>query len=145
MDSMKENEKLERLDRIGSELSRVSQMTETEVRETVSQPFLYARIRARIDERQRLSNTESNWWASLLTAWRPLAGMAVMAIISAALFLFSATAGAPNGSSSLPGDDDALATGEPRFERIIFTDGEALSNDEVLATIMNQDETDGRR
>ena len=144
MDSMKENEKHEHLDRIGAELTRAARMTAEEVRATVSQPFLYARIRGRIlAEQERRAAGEGSWWAGLLTAWRPLAGMAGMAGIAASLFLFSATAG--TNSVPSPGDDEALAASEPGFERIVFRDGEALSNDEVLATIMTQDETDVRR
>lgn len=144
MNWMKENEKQERLDLLGKELMHASRMSDEEVRETVSQPFLYARIRARIAaEQEKRSAGEGSWWAGLLTAWRPLAGMAVMAIIAASLFLFSSVAGT-NGSF-ISSDVDAMASGEPGFERIVFTDGEPLSNNEVLATIMNQDETDVRR
>jgi hypothetical protein len=145
MNSKNENDKLERLDEIGQELTRASLLSEREIRETVSQPFIYARIRARIAEQGRSGAVENNnWWAGLLTAWRPLAGMAVMAIIAATLFLFSAVAGTNGSLGPAASDDDSLAIGESGFERII-TDGEPLSNDEVLATIMNQDEMDVRR
>jgi len=142
MNSKNENDRLERLDHIGQELTRASLLSEQEILETVSQPFLYARIRARISEQGRSGAVENNnWWAGLLTAWRPLAGMAVMAIIAATLFLFSAVAGTNGTGGPVTGDE---ATGETGFERII-TDGEPLSNDEVLATILNQDEMDVRR
>ncbi len=142
MNSKNENDKLERLDQIGQELMRASLLSEQEIQKTVSQPFLYARIRARIAEQGRIGAVENNnWWAGLLTAWRPLAGMAVMAIIAATLFLFSAVAGTNGSLGPATGDE---ATGESGFERIL-TDGEPLSNDEVLATIMNQDEMDVRR
>jgi hypothetical protein len=41
------------LNDLARELVGVSQMSETEIKETVSAPFLYARIRARITAEQR--------------------------------------------------------------------------------------------
>ncbi|MBC7912147.1 MAG: hypothetical protein H7Y30_16695 [Pyrinomonadaceae bacterium] len=128
-----------RLDEIGRDLTHAAQMSEEETAAAVSSPFLYTRISARISSQEREAGERNGWRAMLLTAWRPLAAMALTAIIAAALFLFSAMSGT-SGVVLSTGEDDSLATGEPRFDRIVFTGGEAMSNDEVLATIMNETE-----
>ncbi len=128
-----------RLDEIGRDLTHAAQMSEEETASAVSSPFLYTRISARISSQGREATERNGWRAMLLTAWRPLAAMALTAIIAATLFLFSALSGTP-GTVPLTGEDDSLTTGEPRFDRIVFTGGEAMSNDEVLATIMNETE-----
>jgi hypothetical protein len=127
-----------RLDEIGRDLTHAARMNEDEIADAVSSPFLYTRVRARISSQGREAGERNGWRAMLLTAWRPLAAMALTAIIAAALFLFSALSGTVVPST---GEDDSLTTGEPRFDRIVFTGGgEAMSNDEVLATIMNETE-----
>lgn len=134
----------DRLDRLGYDLTLAAQSSDEEIEAAVNAPFLYARIRARINaEQERREAVEVfSWRAMLLNAWRPVTGMALMAIVAAALFLFSAIGGGTG--SNLSSGDDFLANGEPGFERI-FSGNEPLSNDEVLATIMNPDETDGQR
>jgi hypothetical protein len=144
MNSDNDDARRDRIDQIGLEALRSSRMSDDELDRSVSGAFLFARIRARIAaEQQRRGTGEASWWLGLLNAWRPLAGMAGMAIVAATLFLFSAVGGSSNNNTPI-NSDDALAIGEPGFERIVFTDGEALSNDEVLATIM-KDETEVRR
>jgi hypothetical protein len=125
-----------RLDDLGRELTRAAQPRDEEIEAAVSTPFLYARIRARIaaEQERREAGEGSNWWAMLLTAWRPMAGMAVMAIIAAVVFLFSAT-----GAGLPAGEEDSLVAGEPGVERM---GGDPLTTDDVLIYIMNQDETD---
>jgi hypothetical protein len=144
MNSGNESDKRDRVDQIGREALRGSRMSDEELDQAVSGAFFFARIRARIAaEQERRGTGEASWWLGLLNAWRPLAGMAGLAIVAATLFLFSATGGSSNNNTQI-NSDDALAIGEPGFERIVFTDGETLSNDEVLATIM-KDETEVRR
>lgn len=128
----------ERLDAIGSEMARAAQLSDAEIKEAVTSPFLYARVRASIQAREK-----NNWRTLLLTARRPLAGMALTAVIAASLFLFT-TGIAQRGAVTQPaGDEDVLAIGEPDFERAVFTGTDTLTNDEVLKTLM--EETDGQR
>lgn len=134
-------------DKLEGRLVRAALSSEEEINTAVSAPFLYARLQARIvAERERLAHFEaSNWWAMLLTAWRPLTGMALMATFAAVLFWFTAIAGSTTNADSAMGSNDYLANGNSSFERIVFTDGTIPSNDEVLTTLMNQDETDVQR
>jgi hypothetical protein len=134
------------LDQLGEKLVRAAQMSAPEVAETVAAPFLYTRIRARIAaEQKRIADRErSVWWAVLRTAERPLMGMALMAAVAVSLFWFAAMAGSAGTDFSL--SSDFLATGGgSSFERIVFTDQGAPSNDEVLTTLVNQNESDVQR
>ncbi len=138
------DDKRHRIDQIGLEALRASRMSDEKLDQSTSGAFFFARIRARIAaERERRGAGEASWWLGLANAWRPLAGMAGMAIVAAILFLFSAVGGNSNNNTQI-NSDDALAIGEPGFERIVFSEGVVLSNDEVLATIM-KDETEVRR
>lgn len=135
-----------RLDEIGRDLARAAQMSDEKIEEAVSSPFLYARIRARIAAGREAIDTGagSSWWAMLLTAWRPLTGMAMMTIMTAVLFWITAITAKTTTGAALSGNE-MIVTNESSFERIIFTGEDAPSNDEVLTTIMNQDETDVQR
>jgi hypothetical protein len=50
-----------------------------------------------------------------------------------------------NGSNAVLNGIDSIAANEPGFERIVFSDGEPLSNDEMLTIIVNHDETEVQR
>ncbi len=134
-----------RLDKMGHNLVRAAQASEEEIEQIATSPFLYTRLRARISaEQEKIVVGEGNiWWAMLLTAWRPFAGMALMATFAAVLFWFTAIAGTTTTSANLAlSSNDYLATGNSSFERIVFTDQGAPSNDEVLTTLMNEDESE---
>ncbi len=138
----------ERFDEISRGLVRAAQASKEEIGAAINSPFLYARLQARIHAKaENIAAIErNNLWAMFLTAWRPLTGMALMTVCAAVLFWFTALAGTTttNGEFTL-GGSDYLANGNSNFERIVFTDGNAPSNDEVLTTLLNQDETDVAR
>lgn len=134
------------LDDLARELVNAARLSDAEIKETVSAPFLYARIRARITAEQgRLEAREvvNNWRAMLQTAWQPLAGMAVIAF-AAVMFWLTAMPGVASNNIVLNGTDSLIAS-EPGFERIVFSDGDTLSNDEMLTIIVNHDETEVQR
>lgn len=134
----------ERLDEIALWLVRAAEPAEEKINAIVSAPFLYARLQSRIKAQQEklASGGVNNLWAMLLTAWRPLAGMALMAMVAIALFWFTALAGTSATDSLISGNDYLAAGGGSSFERIVFTEKSAPSNDEVLTTLLSQDETD---
>ncbi len=133
-----------RLDEISRGLVRAAQASEEKIDAATNSPFLYARLQARIHAKaENIAATErNNLWAMFLTAWRPLTGMALMTLCAAVLFWFTALAGTTTNSEFTMGGSDYLANGNSNFERIVFTNGNAPSNDEVLTTLLNQDETD---
>jgi len=127
----------ERLDLIGREILRASAQNE-EVAEAAASPFLYTRIRARIDA-ERAQRAEGEGWLSMLkVAWRAVPAMALVAIMAVVLFL-----SAGSGTRSLEGfNDEALFDSrDAGFEQVVFADNQvASSDDEVLATILNEDD-----
>jgi len=134
----------ERLDRIGRGIIRASADNEQAVEAASSSPFLYGRLRARINaERER--REEGERWGTLLgVLWRAVPAMAMVALLAFILFL-SASPARTGGSSYteelLLGERDAGGV-----ERVVFAgDRQPLSSDDVLATILNDEERGASR
>lgn len=117
----------ERLDRLGRGLVRASAANEAEAEAAASSGFLYARMRSRIEERE-------SWLVKLRVFWRAVPAMAMVAVLAVALFI-SASLGA--GSSEALGDESPL---DVTAEDVVFADARNMSSDDVLATILNEDE-----
>jgi hypothetical protein len=133
----------ERLDQIGREIVRASASNELEGENAAAAPFLYARLRSRInDERARREEGEG-WLAMLGVAWRAVPAMAVVAILAVVLFLSASFGSRPAGFSIV--DDELLGANEVGVESVVFADNRSLSNDDVLATILNEDGQEASR
>ncbi len=136
-----------RLDEIGRDLVRTAQISDEEIDQTLSSPFIYTRLRARIArEQERVAIGEGSLWGvMLLSAWRPLTGMALMATFAAVLFWLTAMSGTTNTNLALSSNDYLAASNDSSFERIVFTGEGAPSNNDVLTTLMNRDESEVQR
>lgn len=132
----------ERLDKIGRGLIRASASNEAEGAEAATSPFLYARLRSRIKQEQTQREAGESWLAMLGVFWRSVPAMALVAIFALALFLSSNSG---TLSSGVYGDDTPLGASDVGIESVVFADNRALSNDEVLATILNEDEQEASR
>lgn len=132
----------ERLDRIGREAIRISAANDEEAQAVAASPFLYARLRARIDVERRRREGGEGWFALLGVSWRAIPAMALTAFFAVTLFWF-ASAGA--GSSGVFGDEALLGADDVGVEHVVFAERRTLSSDEVLATIMNEDEREATR
>jgi hypothetical protein len=132
----------ERLDRIGREIVRASSSNEAEAVEASASPFLYARLRSRIAAEREQRQEGERWFTMLGIAWRAVPAMALVAIFAVALFL-----SASFGTQSPAGlrDEAFLATADAEVESVVFADNRVLSNDEVLATILNEDDQEAAR
>ena len=125
----------ELLDRLGSRLVRASAMNEAEAEEAAASGFLYARVRSRIKQREE----RESWLVTLKVFWRAVPAMALVAVLAVALFI-SASLGA--------GTSDALSYESPldmTTEGVVFADARNISNEDVLATILNEDEQEAAR
>jgi hypothetical protein len=131
-----------RLDRVGRALVRAAASDEREAEAVAASPFLYARVRARIDaERARREEGEGRL-AMLLVAWRAVPALALVAVLALALFL---SAGAASGRNARGFVDEALlGEREGGFEQVVFADGRAPSSDEVLSTILGDEKEPAR-
>lgn len=125
----------ERLDRLGRDLVRASAMNEAEAEAASASGFLYARLRSRIQQREE----RESWLVTLKVIWRAVPAMALVAILAVALFI-SASLGA--GPSEVLSDESPLDMGT---EGVVFADARNMSSDDVLATILNEDEQEAAR
>jgi hypothetical protein len=82
----------EKLDRFGDELLRAFEASEAEINNAAASPFLFRRVRARIEAEQRRQAEESNPWLTLFAQVRQaipvFALLAVVALVSS-LYLYS--------------------------------------------------------
>lgn len=76
----------QKLDRLGDELLRAFEASESEISTAATSPFLYRRIRVRIEaEERRRAEERSSWLALLVTARRAVPALALVAIAAASL------------------------------------------------------------
>lgn len=133
----------ERLDRLGLEIVRAAAANEAEAERVASSPFLYTRLRSRINaERERREAGGEGWLAMLGLAWRTVPAMALVAIFAFALF-WSVNVSTP--TSVALSDEALLDTSGAEIERVVFADRQPLSSDDVLATIINEDGQEASR
>ena len=82
----------EKMDRFGDELMRAFEASETEISNAASSPFLYRRIRARIEAEQRRQSEEGNPWLTLFAQVRqaiPVFALLTVVALVSSLYLYS--------------------------------------------------------
>ncbi len=132
----------ERLDRIGRAVVRASGLSDEEAESAASSPFLYARLRSRIAAERARREAGESWFTLLGVAWRTIPAMALTTVLAVTL-LWLTSAGA--GSSGSFGDEALLGASDIGVEQVVFADGRALSSDDVLTTIMDNDGREASR
>ena len=132
----------EHLDRVGRELIRASAMNEAEAEAVAASGFLYARLRSRINAERGQREERDRWLMTLKVIWRAIPAMAIVAVLAFVLFL-SANLSTP--STVIPGDELPLSASEVGVEGVVFADARAMSSDDVLATILTEDEQEASR
>ncbi|HEU4596006.1 MAG TPA: hypothetical protein VFS10_12765 [Pyrinomonadaceae bacterium] len=133
----------ERLDQLGRVLVRASAADHAEAEAVASSPFLYARLRARINAEAERREAGESWRVLLGVFWR---SAPAMALVAAFAFLLFWTATSP--ATLTPGvlsDEAFLGTPDAGFEHVVFAERNPLSNDEVLATILDDEEREASR
>ena len=114
-------------------LQTVSALNEAEAEEAAATPFLFARVRARIEQKR----AEENGLIFLRVLYRVVPTMA-LATILALLFLWLGTDSRLTSRSS--NEDLLLSINDVGAERIIYIDRRSITNDEVLANILSREE-----
>jgi hypothetical protein len=136
----REHQSDDRLDRLGRHLIRASADNEQAGETAASAPFLYTRLRARINAERSRREEGERWRALFGVVWRAVPAMALVAVLAVVLFL-SSTFTLTIGSYT---DEALLDERDAGVERVVFaTDRQPLSSDDVLATIMSDDEERG--
>ncbi|HEV2862304.1 MAG TPA: hypothetical protein VGX48_14935 [Pyrinomonadaceae bacterium] len=130
------------LERVGREVLRASAENAEEAERVASSPYLYARVRAGIAA-ERARREEAEWWrAALAVFWRAVPAMALVAALAFALSLF---ASAPRGRAVAAAGAELLSPGDVGVEGAMFAEGRGFSNDEILDTILDEEEGEGPR
>src|SRR5919205_1465541 len=138
MASEKNSGREERLERLAREVVRASAAAEDEAAAVADSPFLYARVRARIEEERRRREEGEGWLGLLGVVWRAVPAMALVAVMALGLFLWSGAGelapGFGLGAEALLGDEE--------FEQVVLADTRATppNEDEVLSTIIGEGE-----
>jgi hypothetical protein len=134
----------ERLDRAGRAVVRSAARTGAEAEEAAVAPFLYARVRARIEEQKRReAETGAGWLALLQVARRAVPTMAFVAAVAAALLFWAASFGArQEGQTNVERfafvGDEVVFGGEAGVESAVLAEGAQLSHDEILNMVVNR-------
>src|SRR5262245_39923086 len=82
----------EKLDRFGTELMHAFEAQEAEINTAAASPFLYRRIRARIEAEQRRLAEEDNTWVALFVQVRraiPVFALLAVAALVSSIYLHS--------------------------------------------------------
>jgi len=106
-----------------------------------SSPFLFTRVRAAIAE-ALLAEEAAGWLSVLFVARRAIPAMALIAILTAILTVWSMRPNTPPAGFGLY--DEALAdTRDPGVEQTVLTRN-ALSRDDVLSIVVDRSEREKR-
>ena len=132
----------EQLDRMGQEIVRAVASNEAEGEAVAAAPFLYARLRSRINAEREQREEGERWLTMLKVVWRAIPAMAMVAILAVALLLSANFGARPSEVASV---EELLDTQSAGVETVVFEDNRSLSSDEVLATILNEDEQEASR
>jgi hypothetical protein len=133
----------ERLEEFGRELVRASASNEEAAEEVAASPFLYTRVRARIAA-EGVRRVEGERRLALLGVLRrAIPALALIAAFAFMLSLFGA--GRATQATGVLSDEALLDTRDAGVERVVFSDRRALSSDEVLATILNEEGREAQR
>ena len=131
----------ELLDRVGKSVARASGISEDKADQIASSPFLYARLRARIEaERKQQSEPDIGWFATFKIARRAIPALALVAIAAVATLWFAATkytvSPSPGGANVYVSNPLTPVTACS----LSATDECAISSEEVLATMFAEQE-----
>jgi hypothetical protein len=119
----------ERLDKFGEELLHAIESSDAEINTAATSPFLYRRIRARIEaEQKRMAEERGRWFALQTEARHAIPILAMIAVVAIGL-LWTIPARTPQTVGTL-GSSQSPA----------ITEISPFSNDEMMASIVGWDE-----
>ena len=133
----------ESLDRVGRAVVRSAARAGAEAEEAADAPFLYARVRARIEERRRDAEAGAGWLALLQVARRAVPTMALVAAVAAALLFWAASFGAGQDGGR-PGErfafvgDDVVFGSDAGVESAVLAENDQLSHDEIVKMVVDR-------
>ena len=128
------NPQTEELDGVAKLVLRAASASESDIEAASSSPFLFARIRASINEGPE---PDSRGWLSLIqVAWRAVPAMALIAIMAAGLTVWSTqTAPVPVAQAD---DEPLIGSLDPGVERTVLASRNGPSREEVFNIIVER-------
>ena len=132
----------EKLDRAGRRLVIASVLPDEIANSVVESPFLFSQIRARIASQQESSQIGGVWAGFWLISRRAIPAMGLVAALSFGLFLYT---GRNKSASSTFSVDAYLGTSDTEIEGLVFAERRPLTDEEVLSTIVANDEREPAR
>jgi len=131
----------EQLDRFGKLVLRAAAADEQEIEAASTAPFLFTRIRARIDEGRREAAT--GWQSLPLIAWRAIPAMALIAMLAGGLTIWTAESNTtPVGFGIF---EEALSdTTNPGIEQAVLNQN-ILSRDDVLTIVVERSNRENKK
>jgi hypothetical protein len=142
----------ERLDQLGRAVVRAHAEAGREAADAaVASPFLYARVRAGVAERQRLAEADGGWLALLVVARRAVPTMAFAAFAASVMLLWFAWFGAStngqfnnNEVAGFVTDEVVFGAGGGGVESAVLGGGDAPSHDEILRMVVGRGEREAQ-
>lgn len=131
----------EQLDQLGRLVLRAASQNDQESEAAAGSPFLFTRVRARIDE--ELRQNESGGWLKLpFVARRAVPAMALIALLAAGVTFWPSASNTPPIWQRL--DDEALFdTRDPGVEQAVLSRNN-LSQEDVFNLVLERDEREKR-
>ena len=133
------------LDQLGRELILAAGLETRDAEALASTPYLYARIRARIAEKQRGAYPSYEAWSLVLldVARKAFPAMSLATMIFVVLFFFATTSIRPE--TGLRYEELAGDSGASRMEAIVFSENDFIAGEAVLENIMYNQSAEERR
>ena len=127
--------KNQELDRVGKLVLKAASASDSEIEAAASSPFLFTRVRAAINEPGR--QDDSRGWLSLIqVAWRAVPAMALVAIMAAALTVWSTQSTvAPVAQTD---DEPIIGALDPGVEQTVLGSRNGLSREEVFNIVVER-------
>ena len=124
----------EELDRVAKLVLKAASASESDIEAASSSPFLFARIRASINEGPE---QDARGWLSLIqVAWRAVPAMALVAIMAAGLTVWSTqTAPVPVAQAD---DEPLIGALDPGVERTVLASRNGPSREDVFNIIVER-------
>ena len=136
MKSSKKSGINEELDCVGRHITRASVLADNEAGDIAAAAFLFTRVRARIADHEQ-SESGRIWSGFRAASLKAIPAMIIVAVVSCGLSLYTSGNKSTNPAFSV---DAYLGTNEAGIENMVFAEKRTLTNEEVLATILNRDE-----
>jgi hypothetical protein len=136
----------ERLERFGRAVVRAAATAnEAEAEAAAASPFLYARLRTRIAAEQERRAGGETWLTLLGVVWRSVPAMALVALFAFVLFWTSNLGATTTAAPGVLSDEALMDARDAGIESVVFAERRPLSSDDVLATILSEDEREVSR